>query len=190
LADGINAFAQEREFFTVLVGMEQLDRHACEDLLPRLDRGGALFISDEHDMYDLVSVLRCCDMMISSRFHAIVTSMPGLVPSAGVTIDERIRNLMIDRGHPDMFFEVEEEGLGEKLLHVLRRLYRDADAIKADIARAIPTQLRLMGQMGIDFMDEVVRVYPEFPRRDLPRTWQQHLPPLPPAVQQLLERHA
>lgn len=190
LADGINAFAQEREFFTVLVGMEQLDRHACEDLLPRLDRGGALFISDEHDMYDLVSVLRCCHMMVSSRFHAIVTSMPGLVPSAGVTMDERIRNLMNDRGHPDMFFEVDEEGLGDKLLHVLRRLYRDGDAIAADIARAVPAQLRLMGQMGIDFMDEVVRVYPEFPRRELPRTWEHHLPPLPAAVQRLLERHA
>src|SRR5690606_1793851 len=131
LADGINAFAQEREFFTVLVGMEQLDRHACEDLQPRLDRGAALFVSDEHDMYDLVSVLRSCHMMVSSRFHAIVTSMPGLVPSAGVTMDERIRNLMNDRGHPDMFFEVDEDDPGDKLLHTLRRLYRDAEAISA-----------------------------------------------------------
>jgi polysaccharide pyruvyl transferase WcaK-like protein len=190
LADAVNAFAQEREFFTILVGMEQLDRHACEDLLPRLDRGGQLFISDEHDMYDLVSVLRCCHMMVSSRFHAIVTSMPGLVPSAGVTMDERIRNLMNDRGHPDMFFEVDEEGLADKLLVTLRRLHRDGEAISADIARAVPQQLKLMGQMGIDFMDEVVRVYPEFPRRELPRTWEHHLPPLPPSVQRLLERHA
>ena len=190
LADGVNAFAAEREFFTILVGMEQLDRHACEDLQPRLDRGGALFVSDEHDMYDLVSVLRNCSMMVSSRFHAIVTSMPGLVPSAGVTMDERIRNLMNDRGHPDMFFEVDEEDLGDKLLHTLRRLWRDAEGISADIARAVPAQLQLMGQMGIDFMDEVVRVYPEFPRRDLPRAWEAHLPPLPPGVQRLLERHA
>jgi polysaccharide pyruvyl transferase WcaK-like protein len=190
LADGVNAFAQEREFFTILVGMEQLDRHACEDLLPRLDRGAALFVSDEYDMFDLVSVLRNCSMMVSSRFHAIVTSMPGLVPSAGVTMDERIRNLMNDRGHPDMFFEVDEDDLGEKLLHTLRRLHRESEAISADIARAVPAQLKLMGQMGIDFMDEVVRVYPEFPRRDLPRTWEHHLPPLPPSVQRLLERHA
>lgn len=190
LADAVNAFGQEKEFFTILVGMEQLDRHACEDLLPRLDRGAALFISDEHDMYDLVSVLRCCNMMISSRFHAIVTSMPGLVPSAGVTMDERIRNLMNDRGHPDLFFEVDEPGLGEKLLHTLRRFHREAEGIAADIGRAVPKQLALMGQMGIDFMDEVCRVYPEFPRRDLPRSWEHHLPPLPPNVQRLLERHA
>jgi len=46
-----------------------------------------------------------------------------------------------------------------------------------------------MGQMGIDFMDEVVRVYPEFPRRELPRTWEAHLPELPPAVRSILENH-
>jgi hypothetical protein len=105
-------------------------------------------------------------------------------------MDERIRNLMNDRGHPDMFFEVDEEGLADKLLVTLRRLHREAEAISADIARAVPQQLKLMGQMGIDFMDEVVRVYPEFPRRELPRTWEHHLPPLPPSVQRLLERHA
>src|SRR5690606_6298988 len=126
---------------------------------------------------------------VSSRFHAIVTSMPGLVPSAGVTMDERIRNLMTDRGHPDMFFEVDEDGLADKLLHTLRRLHREADQISAEIARAVPQQLKLMGQMGIDFMDEVARVYPECPRRDLPRTWDHHLPPLSPSVQRLLERH-
>jgi polysaccharide pyruvyl transferase WcaK-like protein len=140
-------------------------------------------------MYDLVSVLRNCNMMISSRFHAIVTSMPGLIPSAGVTMDERIRNLMTDRGHPDLFFEVEEENLGEKLHHTLRRLHREADSISHEIGKAVPTQLRLMGQMGIDFMDEVVRVYPEFPRRELPRTWEAHLPELPPAVRSILENH-
>ena len=46
-----------------------------------------------------------------------------------------------------------------------------------------------MGQMGIDFMDELTRVYPEFPRRDLPRTWQAHLPPLSPELQGLLETY-
>ncbi len=190
LANAINNFSRDRDVFTILVGMEQLDRLACEALQPRLDRPAPLFISDTFDMYELVSVLRCCDMMVSSRFHAIVTAMPGLVPSLGVTMDERIRNLMIDRGHPDLFFEVDDDDLGDKVLHGLHRLDREAETLRQDIARAIPTQLRRMGQMGIDFMDEVVRVYPEFPRNPLPRTWQAHLPPLPPAVQRLLDHHA
>ena len=39
--------------------------------------------SEDYNMYELVSILRACHMMASSRYHGIVTSMPGLVPSAG-----------------------------------------------------------------------------------------------------------
>jgi hypothetical protein len=46
-----------------------------------------------------------------------------------------------------------------------------------------------MGGMGIDFMDEVVRIYPDFPRRDLQRTWHAHLPTMEPALLQLIERY-
>ena len=44
-------------------------------------------------MYEMVSILRACEMMVSSRYHGMVTAMPGLVPSAGVTMDERIQNM-------------------------------------------------------------------------------------------------
>jgi hypothetical protein len=112
-----------------------------------------------------------------------------LVPSGGITMDERIRNLMNDRGHPELFLEVDEDDLGDKVLAMLERLEQNSEQISRDIARVIPEQLALMGQMGIDFMDEVQRVYPGFPRRDLPRTWQAHLPPLSRHLQQLLENH-
>ena len=72
---------------------------------------------------------------------------------------------------------------------MLETLAKDREQIVDDIGRAVPKQLALMGGMGIDFMDEVMRVYPEFPRRDLPRTWQAHLPPLAPELQRLLERY-
>jgi hypothetical protein len=71
---------------------------------------------------------------------------------------------------------------------VLERLDADSEQIREDIGRTIPKQLRLMGQMGIDFADEVARVYPDFPRKDLPRTWQAHLPALSPELQTLMDR--
>lgn len=191
LAYAVRNFLRDRDVFPIMVGMERVDRLACEALAERI--GGEAppcFISDDYDMYQLVSVLRNCDYMVSSRFHAIVTSMPGLVASAGVTMDERIRNLMNDRGHPNLFLEVDEEDLGEKVLAILERLEREQEKIAEDIGRVIPGQLKLMGQMGIDFMDEVERVYPEFPRRDLPRTWQAHLPSLSPELSALMEKYA
>ncbi len=188
LARAIVEFGREREVFPILVGMEQLDRKACEALAGRLPQRPPLFVSDTYDMYELVSVLRNCALMVSSRFHAIVTTMPGLVPSCGVTMDERIRNLMTDRGHLDLFLEVDDPQLADKTLTMLRRLDRDGAKIAEEIARTVPRQLALMGQMGIDFLDEVLRVYPEFPRADRPRTWEHHLPSLSPGVRALLDR--
>ena len=66
-------------------------------------------------MYQLVSILRAGHLMISSRYHGIVTSMPALVPSAGVTMDERIRNLMQERGHSHLLMNVDDPELGDKL---------------------------------------------------------------------------
>ncbi len=191
--EAISAFAQEKAVFPILVGMEQLDRRACEHLAAKLQEKNGwgkvpIFVSDEHDMYDLVSVLRQGSLMVSSRFHAIVTSMPGLVPSCGVTMDERIRNLMATRGHDDLFLEVDDPELGEKLLAILRRVDRERERIRDDIARTLPGELRLMGQMGIDFKDEVARVYPEFALPDLGPEPIAHLPALPRALQELLER--
>jgi polysaccharide pyruvyl transferase WcaK-like protein len=190
IASAVNSFRKEKRVFPILVGMEMLDRVACEEVDSRLDERAPLFVSDEHTMYDLVSVLRNCTLMVSSRFHAIVTSMPGLVSSGGITMDERIRNLLTDRGHQDLFLEVDDEHLEERTLHMLRRLDAEQEQIRADIARTLPRQLELMGQMGIDFVDEVMRVYPDFPKPDLPRTWHAHLPPLPSAVRAIMEKHA
>jgi polysaccharide pyruvyl transferase WcaK-like protein len=187
IATAVNAFSQEKKLFTILVGMERLDRLACIGLASRLSPHPPLFISDEHDMYDLVSILRNCSLMVSSRFHAIVTSMPGLIPSIGITMDERIRNLMDNRGHADFCLEVDEENLAEKLLTILRRLERESESIADDIGRIIPHQLQLMGQMGIEFVDEIARVYPEFPRRNVPRSWEYYIPPLSDKIDKLLE---
>jgi polysaccharide pyruvyl transferase WcaK-like protein len=189
LAFAVNTFAREQGVFPILVGMEKLDRRACEHLAPRLEREAPLFVSDDHDMYTMVSVLHRCTYMVSSRFHAIVTSMPGGVASCGVTMDERIRNLMNDRGHESLYIEVDDDDLGENTLAMLRHLAENLDEIRADIERTIPRELVKMGQMGIEFSDEVRRVYPEFPMPERRRTWYDHLPPLSPALKTLVEKH-
>lgn len=190
IADAVREFVKEKKVFPILVGMERLDRRACENLAELLPGKAPLFVSDDYDMYDLVSVLRNASFMVSSRFHAVVTSMPAQVPSAGVTMDERIRNLMNDRGHPDLFLEVDDPDLKDRILQILRRLDRDSDRIANEIGKAIPKQLQLMGQMGIDFEDEVRRVYPDFPFKVRKKTWENYLPSLSKDLKKLLEVYA
>ena len=100
------------------------------NLLPQKIGGAPVFSSDKYDMYELVSILRASSRMLSSRFHAIVTSMPGGVPSAGITMDERIRNLMRERGHDHLLMKVDEPDLEAKALRALQSLDEEEDEIR------------------------------------------------------------
>jgi polysaccharide pyruvyl transferase WcaK-like protein len=110
IAGAVKTFRSRHNVFPILVAMERLDSKACEALVPQLD-GVPVFTSDKYDMYEMVSVLRCASLLVSSRYHAMVTSMPGLVPSAGITMDERIRNLLRERGHEQLLLTVDDPNL-------------------------------------------------------------------------------
>jgi polysaccharide pyruvyl transferase WcaK-like protein len=185
LAEAVDDFRRSRGAFPVLVAMERLDADACRQLAARLG-GAPVFTSDEHDMRALVSLLRACSMIASSRYHAIVTSMPALVPSCGITMDERIRNLMSDRGHEDLCLETGDPELGANLRDALDVLDRDADAIRPGIGRAVARNLRRMARMGFFLEREIASRFPEFPVRRGIVGWREYLPPLSEALQVLL----
>ncbi len=192
MAEAMRRFADEHDCFPIAVGMEQLDRRACE-MLSDVYGGMPLFVSDEHEMYEMVSVIRQARAMVSSRYHAIVTSMPGLVPSAGITMDERIRNLMVDRGTPHLSLEVDDPDLADKTFEVLGELLREGESMREGIGRCVVKNLERMGQMGIDLVEHVRTHHPEFPFREGIGAggdpWD-HLPPLPKGVAELKERYA
>jgi len=188
LARAVEAFRQRHGVFVILVAMERLDAKACEAMAARM-QSPPILTSDQYDMYDLVSVLRCCDLMVSSRYHGIVTAMPALVPSAGVTMDERIRNLMHERGHDDLVMNVDDPELEAKLLTAMEQLRSDADAIRDAIARTVVRNLRRMARMGVFLERNVQDRYPEFPVKTGVRSWEEYLPEMSPALTALVERY-
>jgi len=148
-----------------------------------------VFSADDFDMYQIVSILRCSSLMVSSRYHAIVTSMPSLVPSAGVTMDERIRNLLRERGHEHLLLTVDDPDLGEKLGSVMERLAAEADTVRDGIARSVVRNLKTMARMGVFLERAVHQQYPEFPVRSGVRGWEEYLPPLSPNLGRLLDTY-
>jgi len=187
-ANAVDAFCQQHPIFTILVAMERLDTKACHWMGERLG-GAPVFTSDQYDMYQLVSILRCCHLMVSSRYHGIVTAMPALVPSAGVTMDERIRNLMHERGHADLLLEVDDPALEGKLLVVLDKLHKERERICEGIGRTVVRNLKVMAQMGVFFERHVEQRYPEFPVRSGLLSWEDYLPPLSPTLRKLVETY-
>jgi polysaccharide pyruvyl transferase WcaK-like protein len=189
MAEGVAQYRRTRSVFPVMIAMEKLDRDACERVAAKLG-GAPVLASDTFNMYELVSILRACDRILSSRFHAIVTSMPAGVPSAGVTMDERIRNLMYQRGHEHLLMTVDEPELADKIVAALRALDAESDAIRDSMAAVVAGNLRLMARMGVYFEEHVARRYPEFPVRTGVLSWEEYLPPLSPLLCNLLETHS
>jgi len=188
IACAVGAFRQRKKVFVIMVAMERLDARPCRTIAEKLG-GVPVLTSDDYNMYQLVSILRSCSMMASSRYHGIVTCMPALVPSAGITMDERIRNLMRERGHHDLLMNVDDPDLEAKLGAALDKLTAEADRVADGIARTVVKNRKLMARMGVYFEEEVQRRYPNFPTRDGEHGWEEYLPPLAPNLRRLVENY-
>jgi len=182
------AFRERHRVFPILVNMERLDVRACHDVAAQLP-GTPVFTADDYDMFQLVSILRQCSLVVSSRYHGIVTCIPGLVASAGVTMDERIRNLMVERGHQHLLLTADDPDLEPKLLKIMDVLFGEADSVRDGIAKTVVRNLKVMARMGTFLEDAVRRQYPEFPLRSGVLSWEDYLPALSPDLRSLVEKY-
>jgi polysaccharide pyruvyl transferase WcaK-like protein len=188
MAAGVEGYRESRKVFPVMIAMEMLDRDACKRVAQRLG-GAPVFGSDQFNMFELVSILRTTDRILSSRYHAIVTSMPAGIPSAGVTMDERIRNIMQERGHDDLVMGVGDSDLEARLLVAMESLRTNGDEIREAIGRTVVSNLKRMARMGVYLERNVRELYPAFPVGGGVRNWQDYLPPLSPELAELVESH-
>jgi polysaccharide pyruvyl transferase WcaK-like protein len=185
IANAVAAFRQKKNVFVILAATERLDARPANKIAEKLG-GVPVLTSDQYNMYELVSILRACNMMASSRYHGIVTSMPGLVPSAGITMDERIRNLMRERGHQDLLMTVDDPELEGKLLLALEKLSTEGESIATGIAQTVVKNLKVMARMGVYFEEEVQRRYPDFETRRGEWSWEDYLPPMNAGLRELI----
>ena len=185
----MNAFRKQRKVFVILAATERLDARPAGRISEKLG-GVPVLSSEDYNMDELVSVLRSCHMMASSRYHGIVTCMPALVPSAGITMDERIRNLMRERGHEDLLMNVDDADLEPRLLAALIELSQEGERIADGIGRTVVRNLKVMARMGVYFEEEVQRRYPEFPTRKGEWSWEDYLPPMSAGLNSLIEAYS
>src|ERR1700719_3663626 len=68
IARAVDAFRKQRNVFVILVATERLDARPANRISESLG-GVPVLTSDQYNMYELVSVLRACHMMASSRYH-------------------------------------------------------------------------------------------------------------------------
>lgn len=189
LARAVDDFRKRTGTFVIVAASEELDNFAMRALSERLGQVPT-FSSTQYSMHQLVSIFRASDMMLSSRFHAILTSMAGGTASAGVTMDERISNLMRERGHDHLRMSVNDPDLEGKAIDALNYLHRHGDQVAEEARRVVSRNLRVMSGMGKRLVEFFGEKYPNFAPAQEFRSWEDYLPPLGPELHALLERHA
>lgn len=189
LAVAIAAHAGSARGFVVIVGMETLDRQACDDLAARLPGDTPILLSDELAAADAVAVLRRADLLVSSRYHAVLTAMPALVPTVGVATDERIPNLLGELGRPDLGVPADAPDLTERLAAAMAAATADTGDLRERQGRLVAGQIQRIGTGGRLVAAEVARTYPGFHQLEQATTWERFVPPVDPVLTELLERH-
>src|SRR5271165_6735822 len=189
IANALAAFRQKKNVFVIMAATERMDARPCRRISEKLG-GVPVLTSDDYNMYEMVSILRACHLMVSSRYHGIVTSMPALVPSAGITMDERIRNLMNERGHKELLMNVDDADLEARTLAALEILDREGERIADGIARTVVRNLKSMARMGVYFEEEVQRRYPDFPTRRGEWSWEDYLPRMSDGLKDLVAAYS
>lgn len=104
-------------------------------------------------------------------------------------MDERIRNLMRQRGHEHLLLEVDDAELEENLFAALKQLHRERECVREGIGRTVAQNLHLMARMGMYFEQLVSQCYPEFPLRSGQLSWEDYLPPLSPNLRKIAETY-
>jgi hypothetical protein len=100
-------------------------------------------------------------------------------------MDERIRNLMRERGHEDLLMNVDDPDLEPKLLAALEKIATEGERIADGIGRTVVKNLKVMARMGVYFEEEVQRRYPDFPTRKGEWSWEDYLPPMDAGLHRL-----
>jgi polysaccharide pyruvyl transferase WcaK-like protein len=190
LAGAVRAARRERGWFAIVVGMERIDRRACEALAEIAGEPLPVFVSGDLEPDELVALLRRSRLLVSSRYHALVTAMPAQVPGVGVSMDERIDTLLGELGRPDLRVGVDAPDLEERVLAAIAVLEEERGPVEAAVGRLVAAQLERLGRAGIVLAGELERLRPAARRRELPQTWEAHLPPLDGTLETLLADHA
>ena len=143
VAAAVDRFRSRTGVFVVVAASEEIDNRAVQRLSGKLG-GVPTFSSTHYNMYQLVSLFRAADLMLSSRYHAIVTTMASRVASAGISFDERIANLMKERGHERLLMQVDDPELESKAEAALDDLHRNAEHVAESANQMVAKHLHMM----------------------------------------------
>ncbi len=121
-----------------LLSMEGLDAvfaNKVKRLMKHADRT-RVFTAIDYNASQMTSILRSLDVLITSRYHAGVLSLPNQVPQTAIGHDLRIKDLYSDLGTPELFVDREDPDRYKALSDNVDELFDHHNAIRSKLLNA------------------------------------------------------
>ncbi len=152
IACAVNEFTTEHDCHVVILGMEELDTDACHRLKAKLAQPASVFLSADHNGYEMTAILRQLTLLVTSRYHAEVLSMEAEVPCIAVSMDERLDNLMRDMGMDQyQLLHADDPDLASELTLALAYVQSHQEQIREEISPHLTRYQHTLDRMG-DFL--------------------------------------
>lgn len=187
-AHAVNQFTKRHDVQVLVFGMEALDWWPIHKLKDKLEKPAILYSSRDYDGYQITSLLRMLSMQVTSRYHACVLAMAAGVPTIGVSKDVRIENILGETGNIEYLLKVDEDGLAEKLLDRMEKMWNEKESVRNKIIGQVPGYVKSIAIMGKKFRKLIEQNFPGIELPPEPADWRGYLPPLDPVTSELVKR--
>lgn len=120
-----------------LLSMEGLDTAFTTKIQKHMKHADRtkVFSSIEYNASQMTSVLRSLDLLITSRYHAGVLSLPHQVPQTAIGHDLRIQDLYSDIGTPELFVDHEDPDRYKKLSDNVETLFNQYSELREKLLK-------------------------------------------------------
>jgi polysaccharide pyruvyl transferase WcaK-like protein len=173
----------------VLIAMEALDDNSCQDVMGMMKHKPIIISCNDYVGVEIASILRNLTLLLTTRYHAMLLSMPGLVPFIGLSRDERIRGVMTETGlYDDYYADYSRDDLADLLREKVSQLIEREDEqerVKKIIRKWLPYYFAQMAHLGLDIRKIVKESFPELKIKDLDESDPEQLAPfIPPELRE------
>jgi polysaccharide pyruvyl transferase WcaK-like protein len=120
-----------------LLSMEGLDTTFTNKIQKHMKNANRtrVFSSAQYNASQMASILRGLDLLITSRYHAGVLSLPHQVPQTAIGHDLRIQDLYSDLGTPELFVDHEDPDRYKKLSDNVELLFDHYSELRAHLRK-------------------------------------------------------
>jgi len=149
----------------VLIAMEALDHESCLEVKGLMKNSPVIVSCREYVGVEIGSMLRNLQTLVTTRYHAMVLSMPGCVPFIGLSRDERIRGVMKETGlFEDYYIDYKNPEMIKTLQEKITKLLSNPDEqkrVRKVIFDTLPYYFAQEALLGLDVRNLIKRRFPQ-----------------------------